>query len=381
MLQRESVAEEMRTLDQPARAQLRKYGVRFGAFNIYFPALLKPASRRAGGHPVDAEARGRARARPRPPCPSRRVPGSPRCRSRPPAPEAFYRVAGFHVCGPRAVRIDMLERLADLIRPLVAWRPDAANPSAPPKGATGDGGFKATPDMMSILGCSADELGNVLKALGFWAERRLARARGERAAGRPSRSRQSAPSRTARAAAADGDARSAPQRRQARPMPPEADARSSRSPSGRCRNSRCRCAAPPWRRTPAEEKVGGDLAAPAQGTRLRPAGAGQAGAARRAQGPRAAAPASARPRQAPRTRAPRDRPQGLRHERQGPCQREAPRSPPQGVPSRREERPRPQSAGLAVRAEGRLRSRFAVCGAELAQGGPGKAQPGLIRRT
>ena len=67
----------------------------------------------------------------------------------------------------------MLERLADLIRPLLTWRPDAANPSAPPKGATGDGGFRATPDMMSILGCSADELGHVLKALGFWAERRL----------------------------------------------------------------------------------------------------------------------------------------------------------------------------------------------------------------
>jgi ATP-dependent RNA helicase SUPV3L1/SUV3 len=37
VLRRESVTEEMRALDQPARAQLRKYGVRFGAFNIYFP--------------------------------------------------------------------------------------------------------------------------------------------------------------------------------------------------------------------------------------------------------------------------------------------------------------------------------------------------------
>ena len=44
VLRRESVAEEIRSLDQPARAQLRKYGVRFGAFNIYFPAMLKPAS-------------------------------------------------------------------------------------------------------------------------------------------------------------------------------------------------------------------------------------------------------------------------------------------------------------------------------------------------
>ena len=44
MLRRETVAEEIKALDQTARAQLRKYGVRFGAFNIYFPTLLKPAS-------------------------------------------------------------------------------------------------------------------------------------------------------------------------------------------------------------------------------------------------------------------------------------------------------------------------------------------------
>src|SRR5262249_31779879 len=87
-------------------------------------------------------------------------------------PDIFYGVAGFHVCGPRAVRVDMLERLADLIRALLTWRPDPANPSTPPKGATGGGGFRATRDMMSILGCSAAELGNVLKALGFWVERR-----------------------------------------------------------------------------------------------------------------------------------------------------------------------------------------------------------------
>ena len=40
----------------------------------------------------------------------------------PACPEAFYRAYGYHVCGPRAVRIDILERLADLIRPLLGWR-------------------------------------------------------------------------------------------------------------------------------------------------------------------------------------------------------------------------------------------------------------------
>ena len=176
ILRRESVAEEIRSLDQPARSQLRKYGVRFGAFNIYFPVMLKPAATElatilwllkcGAQHGLDSAAMPEL---PRAGLTSLAVPAT--------APEDFYRVAGFHVCGPRAVRVDMLERLADLIRPLLAWRPDAVNPSAPaPKGATGDGGFRATPDMMSILGCSADELGHVLKALGFWAERRLAAA-------------------------------------------------------------------------------------------------------------------------------------------------------------------------------------------------------------
>jgi ATP-dependent RNA helicase SUPV3L1/SUV3 len=173
VLQREAIAEEIRSLDQPARSQLRKYGVRFGAFNIYFPIMLKPASaelatilwvlKRGAEHGLDIAAMPEL---PRAGLTSFAVSTT--------APGAFYRVAGFHVCGPRAVRVDMLERLADLIRPLLSWRPDAANPSAPPKGATGDGGFKATPEMMSILGCSADELGHVLKSLGFWAERRLA---------------------------------------------------------------------------------------------------------------------------------------------------------------------------------------------------------------
>jgi ATP-dependent RNA helicase SUPV3L1/SUV3 len=87
-------------------------------------------------------------------------------------PEAYYRAYGFHLCGPRAVRLDILERLADIIRPLLAWRQKSGMADTPPKGATGDGGFRATEEMMSILGTSAGELGNVLNALGFRTERR-----------------------------------------------------------------------------------------------------------------------------------------------------------------------------------------------------------------
>ena len=45
VLERAKIAAEMKDLDQPSRASLRKYGVRFGAYHIYLPALLKPAAR------------------------------------------------------------------------------------------------------------------------------------------------------------------------------------------------------------------------------------------------------------------------------------------------------------------------------------------------
>ncbi|MDX2156790.1 MAG: helicase-related protein [Hyphomicrobiaceae bacterium] len=170
ILKRDSIADDMRQLDQPARAQLRKYGVRFGAFNIFLPPLLKPAPAELtlalwtlnegakAGLAMDA------------------LPDPPRAGLTsvavdPAVPEAFYRAAGYHVCGPRAIRVDMLERLADSIRPLLAWRPTETNQS-PPRGSSGDGGFMVTPEMMSILGCSAAELSHVLAALGFRSELR-----------------------------------------------------------------------------------------------------------------------------------------------------------------------------------------------------------------
>src|SRR5262252_668587 len=45
VVERSRIAAEMKDLDQPSRAILRKYGVRFGAYHIYVPALLKPAAR------------------------------------------------------------------------------------------------------------------------------------------------------------------------------------------------------------------------------------------------------------------------------------------------------------------------------------------------
>jgi ATP-dependent RNA helicase SUPV3L1/SUV3 len=172
VIRRTSAASEIRSLDQTARAQLRRFGLRFGAFNLFFPVLMKPAAaelllalwclKHAEQHGLDRNA----------------LPEAPRAGLTSVAavegvPEAFYQAYGFHLCGPRAVRIDILERLADLIRPLMSWRASEER-KVPPKGATGDGAFTVTPEMMSILGCSPDELGHVLRVLGFRSETRPA---------------------------------------------------------------------------------------------------------------------------------------------------------------------------------------------------------------
>ena len=121
VLDRQKVAEEVKGLDQSARATLRKYGVRFGAYHLYVPALLKPAPRvlatqlwalkHGGSETKGLEAIEQLAAS-----------GRTSIAADPDIAKVLYRTAGYRVCGARAVRVDILERLADLIRPALAWR-------------------------------------------------------------------------------------------------------------------------------------------------------------------------------------------------------------------------------------------------------------------
>jgi ATP-dependent RNA helicase SUPV3L1/SUV3 len=169
VLERQKVADDVKGLDQPSRATLRKYGVRFGAYHIYLPNLLKPAPRilaaqlwalkhaapdakgldelralAAGGRtsiPIDKDI-----ARP------------------------LYRTVGYRVCGERAVRVDILERLADLIRPALTWR--EGSPIPKPPGAVEGGGFTVTQAMTSLTGAAGEDFASVLRSLGYRLERR-----------------------------------------------------------------------------------------------------------------------------------------------------------------------------------------------------------------
>ena len=54
-----------------------------------------------------------------------------------------------------------------------------------PAGATGDGGFRVVPELMSVVGCSGEEFVSILKALGFRKERRPLAPTGEAQAQAP----------------------------------------------------------------------------------------------------------------------------------------------------------------------------------------------------
>src|SRR5208282_5511760 len=154
VLERQKVAEEVKGLDQPARAILRKYGVRFGAYHIYVPALLKPGPRALAAQLFALSKDGSQAAGLDD---LLHLAGSGRT-SIPVNREvdaALYRAAGYRVCGERAVRVDILERLADLIRPALAWRDGALGNK--PAAAVPGGGFVVVNPMTSLIGASGED--------------------------------------------------------------------------------------------------------------------------------------------------------------------------------------------------------------------------------
>ena len=169
VLPRESVSEDVKALTQDDRAKLRGSGARFGAFQIFLPALLKPAAtdmrlllwwlQKNKGEPGVG------------PVPVPPANGLTSTVADTTVPEGFYAICGYRVCGKRAVRVDMLERLADLIRDRVFWKPRIPE-EARPAGAIEGGGFSVVSDMMSLVGCSGEEFEEILTNLGFRAQKK-----------------------------------------------------------------------------------------------------------------------------------------------------------------------------------------------------------------
>jgi len=147
VIPRGKVAEDVRALDQDSRGMLRKHGVRFGQFTVFMSLLLKPAPTRMRLI-LSALWDGTEEF------PSAPPPGLVTVPADAGWSEDVFAQAGYRKAGTRAIRIDMLERLADMIR--------AEDTRA---------GFEAGADMLSITGLSHEQFADLMTGLGYEAER------------------------------------------------------------------------------------------------------------------------------------------------------------------------------------------------------------------
>ncbi len=166
VLDRAQVADVVKNLPQEARASLRKLGVRFGAYHLYLPALLKPAPRALAAQLWALKQAGVSGGNELAEVPHLAASGRTSFPADKNIAKGFYRAAGFRVCGDRAVRVDILERLADLIRPAIGYRP-GTTPGNPPPGAADGDGFVVTVNMTSLTGCSGESFATILRSLGY----------------------------------------------------------------------------------------------------------------------------------------------------------------------------------------------------------------------
>jgi ATP-dependent RNA helicase SUPV3L1/SUV3 len=166
LLPRQQVADQVKGLDQEVRGRLRKLGVKFGAYHIFLPMMLKPAPRELALI-LFALKNGGIRQPGVTDLPHVVLSGRTSVTRDEEIAPRLYEVAGFKVAGKRAVRVDILERLADIIRPLVAL--DASRPyeGTLPNGAAEGNGFRVTVEMTSLLGCSGEDFASILSALGY----------------------------------------------------------------------------------------------------------------------------------------------------------------------------------------------------------------------
>ena len=147
VIPRDQVADDVKALDQDARGALRKHGIRFGQFTIFMPLLLKPAPTRLR-LVLWSLAKGLQEFPESPP------PGLVTIPTVKDAPEGAFTMSGYRAAGERAIRIDMLERLADMLR-----------------ACDSRGGFEATADMLSISGTTLEQFAGLMEGLGYSAEK------------------------------------------------------------------------------------------------------------------------------------------------------------------------------------------------------------------
>jgi ATP-dependent RNA helicase SUPV3L1/SUV3 len=138
---RRTVAQQASALTPEDRRGLSRLGVVVGRLALFLPALLRPESMR-----LRARLFAVRHGRPAEPGPD----GAPSAPHDARQPAAFFLACGYLPAGPRAVRLDRLERAA-----AVASRLSREGPFAPPR------------ELAPILGCRPEDVPAVLTAIGY----------------------------------------------------------------------------------------------------------------------------------------------------------------------------------------------------------------------
>lgn len=147
VIPRSAIANDIKALDQDQRGTLRKHGIRFGQYTVFHHLMLKPAPTRLRLVLWSLQ-EGLQEFPEAPPAGLVTVPAVID------APKGYYPRAGYRLTGARAIRIDMLERLADMIRNFDV-----------------KGGFEANPDMLSITGMTLEQFADLMQGLGYAVEK------------------------------------------------------------------------------------------------------------------------------------------------------------------------------------------------------------------
>ncbi len=142
-LPRNTAAPQIKSLDRTSRIALKKLGVKFGETSIYLPSMIKPP-RIAARWMLWSLHSGSGLGIPPP------EPGRVSVLTDNRISIDHYEASGFRVCGQRAIRIDMLERLAkELRRCIIAKKPCIDS------------------RLLSLVGCRRTEFDEILRNLGY----------------------------------------------------------------------------------------------------------------------------------------------------------------------------------------------------------------------
>ena len=140
-LPRRDVATQVAALSTNDRRALARLGVTLGRLSVFVPSLLRPDVLRLRARLFAARHGGPTTAGPD---------GVPSVPLDPALPSAFYAACGYQAAGPRAVRVDRLDRVATLLSRL-----------------SREGPFTPPPELAKVLELPAAEVGATLVALGY----------------------------------------------------------------------------------------------------------------------------------------------------------------------------------------------------------------------